>query len=143
MCRFFFSSRRRHTICALVTGVQTCALPIYASENPARSSWAPTACLAQVAAARWLAKAFSNPSTGKLKHAAPGTPAECRAGQVPAAQPPWPLACCRVPSDRTEIGRASCRESGCQDVWIRVVAVTLKQKTLTVERDDDERNNNN
>src|SRR3546814_6740750 len=26
---FFFSSRRRHTRCALVTGVQTCALPIY------------------------------------------------------------------------------------------------------------------
>src|SRR3546814_2662071 len=26
---FFFSSIRRHTICALVTGVQTCALPIY------------------------------------------------------------------------------------------------------------------
>src|SRR3546814_17975571 len=26
---FFFSSRRRHTSCALVTGVQTCALPIY------------------------------------------------------------------------------------------------------------------
>src|SRR3546814_19380552 len=25
---FFFSSRRRHTICALVTGVRTCALPI-------------------------------------------------------------------------------------------------------------------
>src|SRR3546814_3028287 len=24
----FFSSRRRHTRCALVTGVQTCALPI-------------------------------------------------------------------------------------------------------------------
>src|SRR3546814_13162962 len=29
--RFFFSSRRRHTRCALVTGVQTCALPISAS----------------------------------------------------------------------------------------------------------------
>src|SRR3546814_5407035 len=27
--RFFFSSRRRHTRCALVTGVQTCALPIF------------------------------------------------------------------------------------------------------------------
>src|SRR3546814_8154042 len=27
---FFFSSRRRHTRCALVTGVQTCALPICA-----------------------------------------------------------------------------------------------------------------
>src|SRR3546814_4756206 len=35
-CRFlfFFSSRRRHTRCALVTGVQTCALPI--SGLPAR-----------------------------------------------------------------------------------------------------------
>src|SRR3546814_9822525 len=43
---FFFSSRRRHTRCALVTGVQTCALPIsmtpavkaildnYESDNP-------------------------------------------------------------------------------------------------------------
>src|SRR3546814_883139 len=28
---FFFSSRRRHTRCALVTGVQTCALPIYSA----------------------------------------------------------------------------------------------------------------
>src|SRR3546814_4580367 len=27
-CLFFVSSRRRHTRCALVTGVQTCALPI-------------------------------------------------------------------------------------------------------------------
>src|SRR3546814_15489063 len=29
---FFFSSRRRHTRCALVTGVQTCALPIVGRE---------------------------------------------------------------------------------------------------------------
>src|SRR3546814_4627251 len=29
---FFFSSRRRHTRCALVTGVQTCALPIFLDE---------------------------------------------------------------------------------------------------------------
>src|SRR3546814_1113020 len=29
MTVFFFSSRRRHTRCALVTGVQTCALPIW------------------------------------------------------------------------------------------------------------------
>src|SRR3546814_8081956 len=33
---FFFSSRRRHTRCALVTGVQTCALPI--SGKPARAA---------------------------------------------------------------------------------------------------------
>src|SRR3546814_4150874 len=33
MCSFFFfSSRRRHTRCALVTGVQTCALPISRSD---------------------------------------------------------------------------------------------------------------
>src|SRR3546814_3397986 len=30
---FFFSSRRRHTRCALVTGVQTCALPISRMSN--------------------------------------------------------------------------------------------------------------
>src|SRR3546814_9665193 len=30
---FFFSSRRRHTRCALVTGVQTCALPISSSSS--------------------------------------------------------------------------------------------------------------
>src|SRR3546814_12121715 len=39
-CVFFFSSRRRHTRCALVTGVQTCALPISAGgqrgEGPLR-----------------------------------------------------------------------------------------------------------
>src|SRR3546814_2226767 len=29
---FFFSSRRRQTRCALVTGVQTCALPIYGQD---------------------------------------------------------------------------------------------------------------
>src|SRR3546814_5842621 len=32
---FFFSSRRRHTRCALVTGVQTCALPICRARNNA------------------------------------------------------------------------------------------------------------
>src|SRR3546814_16273908 len=31
---FFFSSRRRHTRCALVTGVQTCALPISRLARP-------------------------------------------------------------------------------------------------------------
>src|SRR3546814_3722896 len=31
---FFFSSRRRHTRCALVTGVQTCALPIWIIDGP-------------------------------------------------------------------------------------------------------------
>src|SRR3546814_6331684 len=39
---FFFSSRRRHTRCALVTGVQTCALPI------SRDSACPMAARAHV-----------------------------------------------------------------------------------------------
>src|SRR3546814_9617056 len=34
MCDLFFSSRRRHTRCALVTGVQTCALPISMQQLP-------------------------------------------------------------------------------------------------------------
>src|SRR3546814_14182047 len=37
---FFFSSRRRHTRCALVTGVQTCALPISPARLAARPSGA-------------------------------------------------------------------------------------------------------
>src|SRR3546814_16647572 len=51
---FFFSSRRRHTSCALVTGVQTCALPIFAdiSVMTKLSRWvqAPSADLAPNAA---------------------------------------------------------------------------------------------
>src|SRR3546814_1218713 len=40
---FFFSSRRRHTRCALVTGVQTCALPISPPSAPTRN--ASTSCV--------------------------------------------------------------------------------------------------
>src|SRR3546814_8095878 len=38
---FFVASRRRHTRCALVTGVQTCALPIYAEGKGNVSDAAP------------------------------------------------------------------------------------------------------
>src|SRR3546814_18865409 len=40
---FFFSSRRRHTSCALVTGVQTCALPIFTG-NDVRSTLNQGSC---------------------------------------------------------------------------------------------------
>src|SRR3546814_3129161 len=42
LCFFFFSSRRRHTSCALVTGVQTCALPIF-QIIVATKIWTPSA----------------------------------------------------------------------------------------------------
>src|SRR3546814_8466639 len=35
VCGFFFAGRRRHTRCALVTGVQTCSLPISRATSPA------------------------------------------------------------------------------------------------------------
>src|SRR3546814_14651888 len=40
-CVFFFSSRRRHTKCALVTGVQTCALPPRINVGSPRSNEVP------------------------------------------------------------------------------------------------------
>src|SRR3546814_20073398 len=43
---FVFSSRRRHTRCALVTGVQTCALPI------SRCSWIPAGACPRTGKAR-------------------------------------------------------------------------------------------
>src|SRR3546814_19552149 len=44
---FFFSSRRRHTICALVTGVQTCALPISTHRISPACRSKDTSCTAQ------------------------------------------------------------------------------------------------
>src|SRR3546814_10566039 len=53
---FFFSSRRRHTRCALVTGVQTCALPISAgcagpsNKRPSKQEERPCLAMPQVSA---------------------------------------------------------------------------------------------
>src|SRR3546814_9061324 len=52
---FFFSSRSRHTRCALVTGVQTCALPIYRAGDDLALDLVGSAidrCLAQVEVGR-------------------------------------------------------------------------------------------
>src|SRR3546814_7286178 len=97
---FFFSSRRRHTRCALVTGVQTCALPIWPY------AWA-------------LANAEDSPVAGKVGIAAlpvgeGGRPAAALGGQQLAvsrysAHP-------QEAADLVQIGRASCRERVCQYV---------------------------
>src|SRR3546814_9841676 len=41
----FFSSRTRHTRCALVTGVQTCALPIWSGNENLSNATAPVLAL--------------------------------------------------------------------------------------------------
>src|SRR3546814_2823981 len=84
---FFFSSRRRHTRCALVTGVQTCALPIL--------TWD---------AMRWSAHEACSPR-GTAESMAPG-------GGDAVGHQPQALA----PHRLQQIGRASCRERVCQYV---------------------------
>src|SRR3546814_4797552 len=98
---FFFSSRRRHTRCALVTGVQTCALPILKSptrtwEFRIHESFSTheaharhrAACDRLVALRMW----HDNHLTSN--------------GPIPA----------RGQHASREIGRASCRERVCQYV---------------------------
>src|SRR3546814_8030667 len=86
----FFSSRRRHTRCALVTGVQTCALPISPLEMfettirfKPRGSWRP------------------GMTPEKLRDELDATV------KVPGLANFW------IPP---QIGRASCRERVCQYV---------------------------
>src|SRR3546814_2017672 len=49
---FFFSSRRRHTRCALVTGVQTCALPILSIGSAPQADRPAAATVVSSAASR-------------------------------------------------------------------------------------------
>src|SRR3546814_6985940 len=78
---FFFSSRRRHTRCALVTGVQTCALPIYFAGYSAIERRRDVDASLKMIEAAW-AKEPQNPSitdslgwayvlTGRLDEAVP------------------------------------------------------------------------
>src|SRR3546814_5412389 len=53
--RFFFSSRRRHTRCALVTGVQTCALPIWLCDGRGIVVFGQSVAVAELLEGRVLA----------------------------------------------------------------------------------------
>src|SRR3546814_5338893 len=85
---FFFSSRRRHTSCALVTGVQTCALPI--SEAQARNT------LGSVKIYTSDFRAMKNVLAGRKERGLYKMICDAETGK--------------------EIGRASCRERVCQYV---------------------------
>src|SRR3546814_3571757 len=87
-CFFFFSSRRRHTRCALVTGVQTCALPISSSGH--QPALAEAVCSStQRSLSREFIKTLQEKGVGLV------------GGEGVETQ---------------EIGRASCRERVCQYV---------------------------
>src|SRR3546814_11805696 len=127
----FFSSRRRHTRCALVTGVQTCALPILGDtvQHPSRRRRHP----AQGAHPRRELRRHAG-----LLHELPP-----RAVQGPAGAPGAGL-CLRFPVDqqagllRPEIGRASGWESVCQYMEISVAVASLKKKKQTCRKRGDQ-----
>src|SRR3546814_15792968 len=122
---FFFSSRRRHTRCALVTGVQTCALPIYRLAP----LWTATDIL--------LASSDDGAILAEIYEAWHKPPFGIRGGLLPILAVAYLMTRageCAVYLDGAfkpapdsffvEIGRASCRESVCRYVYSSVVAVT-------------------
>src|SRR3546814_7001592 len=64
---FFFSSRRRHTRCALVTGVQTCALPICLGQTRRRSSDGGRGEIVEVQLGRLLTRGSKNGAIGERR----------------------------------------------------------------------------
>src|SRR3546814_16796011 len=99
---FCFTNRRRHTRCALVTGVQTCALPISRKPSPKRTG-----------------------SSSGLRRAAPGSFSKPSCGRRTTGFLPTTI---RNRRTKRQNGRASCRARVCQYVSISVVDVIL-QKT--------------
>src|SRR3546814_1695225 len=99
MMFFFFSSRRRHTRCALVTGVQTCALPIFGAAGcVGAAGYAARRLIDTMPAATSTAPGMSAIYT-VLKKYLRSLAASHRAGAALG-----------------QIGRASCRERVCQYV---------------------------
>src|SRR3546814_8088639 len=85
---FFFSSRRRHTRCALVTGVQTCALPILMQVrfpkwgfSTVRAHWAPNHEFAQMQNAASTVPAYIEPYLVKVMLKAQARSEERRVGK--------------------------------------------------------------
>src|SRR3546814_19257939 len=117
----YFSSKKRHTRCALVAGVQTGALPI-----SSRTIWAPKFENMGAQMVREVASKTSDIAGDGTTTATVLAHAIVREGVKSVAAGMNPLDLKRG----IEFGRASCRASVCQSVWISVVAVSLKKNTL-------------
>src|SRR3546814_5670871 len=103
---FFFSSRRRHTRCALVTGVQTCALPIcrFDATNVVDRPLATAIAPVSMDHLQYLGNTLEQIAFEKAGILKPGV--SCVVGP----QEPRGLAVIE------EIGRAPCRERVCRSV---------------------------
>src|SRR3546814_8310105 len=122
---FLFASRRRHTSCALVTGVQTCALPILCldmveSTHPLRCSFVKgrSLPLAKGASAKALL-AFMNPTRraaalNRLSDENVLSPDARNAFEQQLEQ--IRIQGYATSTSEVEIGRASCRARVCQYV---------------------------
>src|SRR3546814_2058225 len=108
--QFCFSSRRRHTRCALVTGVQTCALPISRMGLPEIK----LGLIPGAGGANRLTRIAGVEQA--LELVVGGNPIDASDAKATAIV--------------DEIGRASCRERVCTYVSISVVAVSLKIKQV-------------
>src|SRR3546814_9749160 len=98
---FFFSSRRRHTRCALVTGVQTCALPI-----------SPTPPLkGRGFRIKIMALKFELVTPARLERSS-----DVYMVTVPGSEGDFSVLEGHAPFMATQIGRESCRERVCQYV---------------------------
>src|SRR3546814_18742948 len=117
---FFFSSSRRHTRCALVTGVQTCALPIYVrllAETVTDDELTDTTLPLE----NLLWRLFNEDEVRVTESQPLSRGCRCTIEHIRDVM-------ARVQESDRKIGRASCRESVCQYFYISVVAESLKKK---------------
>src|SRR3546814_18376863 len=129
---FFFSSRRRHTRCALVTGAQTCALPI---------SWGAAGLgRHQLEVNRWCLELGGHCRTGlednirfdATRLARSNAELVERVAALCADYGGHPASVAE-PRRLSDIGRAPFRVRGCQCVSLSVVACALNKKTTRSE----------
>src|SRR3546814_14891046 len=115
---FFFSSRRRHTRCALVTGVQTCALPISDPIQISQVEDFPTAAFAACDFSFDISHAIAFPyDDPRQLHPVPSRRKDY--GGDPAdwdgATSGWKALFISRPTAHVAIGKAPWRDRGCRD----------------------------